>query len=102
MGENERGDDLVKADAFTIGLHASKRFSWFEPYVGFSYDDFAVDLSYVGDTEEDNIDMSIDSDDHYRGTLGAAFNAGFFTAHGEYNIGGQDAFAIGLALNYHP
>jgi hypothetical protein len=102
MGENERGDDLVEAEAFTVGLNVSKQFSFFEPYAGFSYDNFAVDLSYVGDTAEDNIDMSLDSDDNYRGTFGAAFNFGFFAAHGEYNIGGQDAFAIGLALRYHP
>ncbi len=102
MGENERGDDLVKAEAFTVGLQVSKRFSWFEPYAGISYDDFNMDLSYVGDTEEDNIDMSLDSGDHYRGTLGATINIAFLAAHGEYNIGGQDAYAIGLALKYHP
>ena len=102
MGENERGDDLVKAEAFTLGLQVSKRFSWFEPYAGISYDNFDMDLSYVGDTEEDDIDMSLDSDNHYRGTLGATINIAFLAAHGEYNIGGQDAFAIGLALKYHP
>lgn len=102
LGENERGGDLVSAEAWTVGLQASKRFSWWEPYVGVAYDDFGLDLSYEGDTDDDRIDMSLDSSNHYHMTLGFSVNVLFAVVHGEYNIGGQNAFALGLALGYHP
>jgi hypothetical protein len=102
LGENERGGDLVSARAWTVGLQASKRYSWLEPYVGIAYDDFSLDLSYEGDTVEDAIDLSFDSRDHYHITVGLSFNVLFAVVHGEYNIGGQHAFAVGLALGYHP
>ena len=102
LGKNERGGDLVSASAWTVGLQASKRYSWLEPYVGVSYDDFGLDLSYEGDTPDDTIDMSLDSGDHYHMTLGLSVNVLFAVVHGEYNIGGHNAFALGLALGYHP
>ena len=101
LGENERGGDLVSAQAWTVGLQASKRFSWFEPYAGVAYNDFGLDLSYEGDSSDDAIEMSLDSGDHYRMTLGLSMHVLFAVVHGEYNIGGQDAFALGLAMGYH-
>ncbi len=102
LGENERGGDLVSAQSWTVGFQASKRFSWLEPYVGAAYNDFGLELSYAGDTAEDTIDMSFDSNDHYRMTLGLSMHVLFAVVHGEYNIGGQNAFALGLALGFHP
>jgi hypothetical protein len=101
-GENERGGDLISAQAWTVGLQASKRWSWSEPYVGIAYDDFGLDVSYEGDTPEDTIEMSFDASEHYHVTMGLAVNVRFAVVHGEYNIGGQNAFALGLALGYHP
>jgi hypothetical protein len=102
LGDNERGGDLVSAEAWTVGFQMSKRFSWMEPYAGVAYDDFGLELSYEGDTVEDTIDMSLESNDHFRTTLGLCANVSFLAVYGEYNIGGQDAFALGLALGYHP
>jgi hypothetical protein len=102
LGDNERGGDLVSANAWTVGLQASKRYSRFEPYVGVAYDSFGMDVSYQGDTSEDNIELSLDSGDHFHATLGVSVNVSFLAVHGEYNSGGQDAFALGLAVGYHP
>jgi hypothetical protein len=103
LGGNERGGDIVSADAWTVGLQASKRFSWLEPYAGVAYDNFGMDLSYYErTTPEDKIELSFDSGDHYHMTLGLSINVSFLVVHGEYNSGGQDAFALGLALGYHP
>jgi hypothetical protein len=100
LGENERGGDLVSARAWTVGLQASRRFAWLEPYVGVAYDDFSLDLSYEGDSADDRIDMSLDSNDHYHMTLGLSVNVLFAVVHGEYSIGGQEAFAVGLAVGF--
>jgi Family of unknown function (DUF6588) len=102
LGENERGGDIVSADAWTVGFQASKRYSWLEPYVGVAYNNLALDLSYEGDAPEDVVDLSLDSGDHFRMTLGVSVNVSFLAVHGEYNSGGQDAFALGLAVGYHP
>lgn len=102
LGDTERSGDLVTAQAWTVGVQTSKRFSWLEPYAGLAYDKFGLDLSYVGDSAEDNINMSLDSSDHFHATLGLDVNVSFVGVYGEYNIGGQDAFAVGLVLAYHP
>jgi len=101
LGDNERGGDLVSADAWTVGFQASKRFSWLEPYAGVAYSDFDLDLSYQGTAPEDRIELSLDSGDHFRMTFGFSVNVSFLAVHGEYSSGGQDAFALGLAVGYH-
>jgi hypothetical protein len=102
LGDNERGGHLVSAQAWTVGFQTSKRFSWLEPYAGVAYDDFGLDLSYNGGTAEDTIEMSLDSKDHFRATIGLSANVSFAVVQGEYNIGGQDAFAFALAVRYQP
>ena len=102
LGNNERRGDLVSAQAWTVGFQTSKRFSWLEPYAGVAYVDFGLDLSYRGDTAEDTIEMSLDSNDHFHATLGLSANVSFAVVQAEYNIGGQNVFALGLALEFHP
>ena len=100
LGKNERGGSLVSAQAWTVSLQTSRRFSRLEPYVGVAYDDFGLDLSYQGDSTADRIEMSLESEDHFHMTAGLSVKMGFTTLNGEYNIGGQDAFALGLAVGY--
>ena len=101
LGENERGGSIVSAQAWSVGFQTSKRFSWLEPYAGVAYDDFGLDLSYTGDSADDSIEMSLDSQDHLHATLGLSVNVSFAVVQAEYNIGGQDTIALGLALGYH-
>lgn len=102
VGDKERGGDLLSAEAWSAGVQMSKRLKWLEPYGEVAYDDFGLDLFYKGSSPEDAIAMSLDSGDHFRMTLGLSVNVSFFLVYGEYNSGGQDAFALGLALGYHP
>jgi hypothetical protein len=102
LGDNERGGDLVLAEDWTVGFQTSKRVSWLEPYVGVAYNDYGVDVSYEGTDPADVIDLSLDSNSHFQMTLGLSVNVSFLVVHGEYNSGGQDAFALGLAVGYHP
>jgi hypothetical protein len=100
--DNERGGDLVFARAWSAGVQVSKRLNWLEPYGEVAYDDFGLDLSYRGDTPEDAVALSLDSGDHFHMTLGLSVNLSFLLVYGEYNGGGQNAFALGLAVGYHP
>lgn len=102
LGENERGGDLVSAEAWTVGIQASRCFAWLEPYVGIAYDDFGLDLSYEGDSPDDTIQMSLESEEHYHVTFGLSVNVMFAAVHGEYSIGGQEVFALGLAVGFQP
>ncbi|MFH1754585.1 MAG: DUF6588 family protein, partial [Candidatus Latescibacterota bacterium] len=108
MGRNERGDDLVTAEAFTAGLHVSKRIGEFEPYATIAYDAFSMDVEYVArvileDTLElDDVHFSYNASENYHVTMGLSYHLAFMVAHGEYNIGGQNALSFGLAFQYHP
>jgi hypothetical protein len=55
---------------------------------------------YEGDSPDDVIDITFDSNDHARLTLGLSLNFAFLTTHGEYNFGGQNSYAVGLALHH--
>ena len=102
VGDKEGGGDLLSAEAWSAGVQMSKRLKWLEPYGEVAYDDFGLDLSYEGSSPEDAVAMSLDSGDHFHMTLGLSVNASIFNVYGEYNSGGQNAFALGLALGYHP
>jgi hypothetical protein len=99
-GDNQKGDDLVSTEAFTAGIQVSRQFAMWEPYVGMSYDLFSMDVTYQGDSAEDVIDLSFESSEHLHMTFGLSFNVAFLVAHGEYNIGAQDAFALGLVVQH--
>jgi hypothetical protein len=110
MGRNERGDDLVLAEAFTAGLQVSKRIGELEPYASIAYNAFSMDVEYVAriihiideTLEYDDVKFSYNSSENYHFTLGISFHLAFLAAHGEYNIGGQNALSFGLAFQYHP
>jgi hypothetical protein len=110
MGRNERGDDLVTAEAFTAGLQVSKRIGELEPYASIAYDALLMDVEYVARLpnvidetfEYDDVEFSFNSSKNFHVTLGMAFHLAFMSAHGEYNIGGQNSLSFGLAFQYHP
>ncbi|MDH3215846.1 MAG: hypothetical protein OEN01_06075 [Candidatus Krumholzibacteria bacterium] len=94
------GDDFIDASAFTLGVQASKRFSLLEPFAGFSYDRFAMDVEFEskasGPTEK--LAIEFDADNTARLTLGLALH--FFIGHGygSYSISGSNNFSFGVAL----
>jgi hypothetical protein len=110
MGRNERGDDLTTAEAFTAGLQVSKRIGEIEPYATISYETFSMNVEYVARMISfidetfyyDDVEFSFHSSKNYRVTLGMSFHIAFLSAHGEYNIGGQNSLSFGLTFQYHP
>lgn len=102
LDDNERRDDLVTADALTVGLHVSKNFNNLQPYAGISFDRFAMDVSYNSSSTFEAINLSLESDDTIHVTLGLSLNVSFMVAHGEYNFGNQNAFSLGIAFQFRP
>ena len=92
------GDNFVDSDAFSIGLQASKRFSLLEPYAGFSYDYFKLDLTYASDVTNEDVTVNFDAITTVRLTLGLSLNYKIGQAFAEYDIASTNSFAFGLTL----
>ncbi|MCD4691167.1 hypothetical protein K8S17_06855 [bacterium] len=90
------GDDFIDANAFTIGIQASKNYGWVEPYAGLSYDMFSMTVTYEGDEEEVEIDLESETSVHL--TLGCAVGIEPVMANFEYNIAGTNSFGFGLSI----
>ena len=102
LGTNERGNDLIASDSYSVGLQASRQFGNVTPYAGIALDWFSMDVSYVYELfdESESIDLSFEenADVHY--TLGVSYSLAFVNAFGEYNLANQNALAVGLAFQY--
>lgn len=94
------GDDFIDANAFTLGVQASKRVSFFEPFAGLSYDRFSMDVSYestaAGSTQA--IDLEFDPENAVRLTLGLAAHFLIGHAYGSYSVSDENNFSFGIAL----
>jgi hypothetical protein len=99
----ERGDQLVDAEIFSVGLHTSKTFGMFEPFAGLSYDRLALDVGFQFENggETQRLQLFKDTTETLHLTLGLSFNVPFASIYGEYNKARQDAFSIGLTLRNH-
>ena len=100
------GEELIDATAMTFGVQASKRFpggfAIIEPYVGVGYDMFSMDVTYdfEGGTTVEPITLEMESDAAARFTFGLHIKAAFLDLNGEYNIAGQNGFALGLGFAF--
>lgn len=101
VGKNKGGDELLEANAFSFGVHVSKRLERMEPYAGFSYDRFSMAVDYQAESENsaDAIDLSFDSNEDLHAALGVSYNLAFMTVQCEYNIASQTALSFGFSLN---
>jgi hypothetical protein len=100
------GDELIDAQAMTFGVQGSKQFpagfAIVEPYVGVGYDMFSMDVTYDFEDEGDvePITLEMESDAAMRLTFGLHLKAAFLDLSGEYNIAGQNGFALGLGFAF--
>ncbi len=85
MGDKERGDDLVTANALSFGLQVSKKWSMLDPYAGIAYDRFALDAFYRADNL-DSVELAFRRNDTIHLTFGLSLNLGFLNVHCEYNL----------------
>ncbi len=98
LGKNNRGDDLLAANAFTFGVQGSKQLGVFEPYAGLSFDSFSLDVDYDSDVTGAAETIELDGDSSFHLTIGGALNFLIGNIQVEYNIAEQNNFAFGLTL----
>jgi hypothetical protein len=96
------GNDLITSDAFSLGLQTSKRWGVFEPYAGFSFDSFRMDLEWEstasGSPEINTI--SFESRNTVHLTLGLSLKLSFLSAYADYNIAETSNFNVGAAAGF--
>lgn len=92
-----------------FNAHASKSFSLLTLYGGLQYESSSLDIDYTyfGDSvPATNIqngtkyNISIDGDNNFRLTLGAALELAVLVLHTDYNIGSQSVWTFGLSLEF--
>jgi hypothetical protein len=93
----EIGDDLIKSNAISFGLQASKNLGMLAPYGGLSFDSFKMDVKYE-DSAGSRIEYNFDSKNTMHLTLGLSANLLFTHAFAEYGVADQNNFAFGLAF----
>ncbi len=94
------GDDFIDANAFTIGVQASRNFGWIEPYAGLSYDMFSMSVSYESDESGETEEIDLDAESSVHLCLGCAMGMAPVMVNAEYNIAAQSSFAFGLAVGF--
>jgi hypothetical protein len=94
------GDDLAKFDMLSFGVQASKRFTFFEPYVGVGLDrsSMTAEYEYDGGGADETLEVEFDSQTNPHLTLGAALRLFVFHINGEVNVSEQTSYALGLSL----
>ncbi len=113
---NEVGITKAKLEAatdlFAVNVHASKRFAWIEPYVGFSFETLSSEGSYtftlpanikeeIGyDIDPQTVPVSL-SDQAIKGTLGATAHIGPMQAFVSMGIAKHLIFSGGIAYRWN-
>ncbi len=94
------GDDFIEANAFTIGVQASRSFGWIEPYAGLSYDTFSMSVSYDADESGETEEIDLDAESSVCLCLGCAVGIAPVMVNAEYSIAAQNSFVFGLAIGF--
>ncbi|MCX5752448.1 MAG: autotransporter domain-containing protein [Candidatus Krumholzibacteria bacterium] len=101
LGENKEGDKLISSKTLSIGVQASKKMAmFFEPYAGVSYDTHSMSVSYESKASDTPIDIDVDfeKESSMHLTLGLMLEFPVVKGFAEYNIAGQNSFALGLGF----
>lgn len=102
--------DLLESKNLAFNAHASKTFGVFTPYFGLQYESSSLDLNYTikgdpasGDPElrvDKEVGVSLDGDNTFRTTLGAALKLAIFVLNADVNLGAQTTFTGGLSFEF--
>jgi hypothetical protein len=99
---------VMDISAFAFNAHASKSFSLFTLYGGLQYESSTFDLQYTF-TDPSNLDpikkgqeikVSIDGDNNFRGTLGGSLKLAVIVLNIDYSLGAQSVLSGGLTFEF--
>jgi len=103
LGENEKGDDLMSANAFSFGVQASKRYAVvLVPYTGLSVDTFSMEVNYESEASgaSEDIHLEFETDTTLHWTIGLLLNYSVLNVFGEYNVASQNSFSFGAGFGF--
>lgn len=102
--------DLLESKNLAFNAHVSKTLGVFIPYFGLQYESSSLDLNYTikgdpasGDPElrvDKEVGVSLDGDNTFRTTLGAALKLAIFVLNADVNLGAQTTFTGGLSFEF--
>lgn len=101
MRLDQIGRQDVDTKAWSVGLQASRSYGGVEPYLGFSMDNYTMDLDIyeiVGLDLSKPIDYQFGPENDFRLTLGLSLTRSWASVHGEFSLAGQKSYSIGLAV----
>ena len=94
------GDDELDIKTSLISIQASYETGVLEIYGGPGWESASLDFFYVPGGEDEEIDISLDSKNSFRMTLGAALNLGAFTLNVDYNLAYQSSLSAGIGVQF--
>jgi hypothetical protein len=110
VGDDAENYTKLKSNNFAFNVHASKTFAGiFIAYSGLQYESSSLDFSYYFEDESNYYpttygkkihDLSIDGDNSFRFTLGAAIKLGFFVINADVNLTKFTTFTTGLSFDF--
>lgn len=102
--------DFADLKSFAVNAHASKSFGLFMLYGGLQYESSTLDLEYttIGDVnnadpeiqQKRDISLSVDGDNNFRVTLGAAVKLTVFSINVDYSLSSQSVLSTGLNFEF--
>jgi hypothetical protein len=102
--------DLLESKNLAFNAHVSKTLGVFIPYFGLQYESSSLDLNYTikgdpasGDPElrtDKEVGVSLDGDNTFRTTLGAALKLAVFVLNADVNLGAHTTFTGGLSFEF--
>jgi hypothetical protein len=99
---------VMDISAIAFNAHASRSFGLFTLYGGLQYESSTFDLQYTF-TDPSNLDplkkgqeikVSIDGDNNFRGTLGGALKLAVIVLNVDYSLGAQSVLSGGLTFEF--
>lgn len=102
--------DLIDVKNLAFNAHASKTFGILTPYFGLQYESTTMDLTYEIQGDPTNADpqlrvdskanLSLDGDNSFRATLGAALKLAVIVLNVDLNLGSQTVVGGGLSFEF--
>jgi len=103
----ESTDVDMSTSNIAFNAHASRSFGLFTLYGGLQYESTSMDIDYIysgtgfeGVEDGEQIKLSLDGDNNFRLTLGAALRLGLLVINTDVNFGSQIAVVAGLNFEF--
>ena len=92
------GDNELDVKTSLISLQASYEKGVVEFYGGPGWESASLDFFYVPGGEDEEVDISLDSRNSFRMTVGVALNLGAFALNVDYNLANQSSLSAAIGV----